>query len=98
MARFQLLFTEQMAVGTVPRTYNLDHEPIAQCPPVHMKPCPPKEVVELYMDIYFSTIHVAYPFLRKDEYYSLLPELLQGNSTLTSARKSTFCMSVRFLY
>lgn len=70
-------------------TYNLDYPPGS--PPPYTKRCLTLNA-EAYMEIYFATVHVAYPFLYKDEYYNDFPKLYNAEASIGGAKKATFCI------
>jgi hypothetical protein len=74
-------------------TYNLDdHEPLSpELPPTAVLPS--KSIAASFVDVYFSTVHAAYPFLDRDTFESFLPRLWEGEVGLTDTWKATICIS-----
>lgn len=77
-------------------TYNLDdHEPLSPEIPANTV-LPAKSIAASFVDVYFSTVHAAYPFLDRGAFESLLPRLWEGEGGLTDTWKATICILFRF--
>jgi len=61
-----------------------------QLPPSQL---PSREVADQMVKVYFSTIHVAYPFVSRDAFEALYPQIWQAATAqhLSDSWKATFC-------
>lgn len=79
-------------------TYNLDnsHSPPTNVPPNQVLPS--ISLATSFMNTYFSTVHVAYPFLSRERFESFLPQLWEGEPELTDTWKAIICMILILSY
>jgi hypothetical protein len=76
------------------RSYNLDDAP-SPVRPSTTQPysLPSRATADAMAKIYFSTVHVAYPFISEEMFYMMYPQMFNavGEQTLTDAWKATIC-------
>lgn len=77
------------------RSYNLDDaDSSRRAQTILSDSLPSRETANSIVEIYFSTIHVAYPFLSRETFDSLFPRLWEESpQSLSDAWKATFCTS-----
>lgn len=76
------------------RSYNLDDaDSTHKSRLIRPYTLPSREEAESMVKIYFSTVHVAYPFLSRDNFENLFPQLWEEpiTQTLTDSWRATFC-------
>lgn len=76
------------------RSYNLDDAPSPVRPSTTQPSSfPNRATADAMAKIYFSTVHVAYPFVSEELFYIMYPQFFNavGEQTLTDAWKATIC-------
>jgi hypothetical protein len=95
LQELKLRQTQDPDADELVRSYNLDDAP-SPVRPATTQPysLPTRATADAMTKIYFSTVHVAYPFISEETFYMTYPQIFNtvGDQTLTDAWKATICI------
>lgn len=94
-------FSPRQADNELLLSYNLDdHHITPGTRPLPPLVPPPETHAKALVDIYFSTVHIAYPFIPRHTFDALFSRLwvAEASETVSASWKATICECFSLLY